>query len=328
MSRVGLFHNSICSLHDTGWEHAEHQGRLRAVAGALAVALPDLNERVVPLDGEPADRRLIERVHAPEYVDRLIEAAGSAREQGAIVRLDPDTVVSGASADAAFAASGCMVDAIRAVGDGRFGSAFCPVRPPGHHATRDRAMGFCLFNHVAVGARFAIDEQLAERVMIVDWDVHHGNGTQDIFWEAGEVFYVSMHQSPHYPGTGMANETGDGDGAGTTLNIPLPGGLDAATYVGSLLEGVDDAAASFNPDLVLISAGFDAAIDDPLGGFTLTSEDFRHLTLGVAAVARRHDAGVVSLLEGGYNPSELGRNVVAHVRALADAADNSNPKAM
>lgn len=323
MSEVGLFHSEICSLHDTGWEHPEHQGRLRAVAGALAKALPDLHTRVIPVDGMPAAKELIELVHDPVYVRSVLDASAAAREGQAIVRLDADTVVSGASGAAALAATGCVVGAIDAVSAGLFESAFCPVRPPGHHATRARAMGFCLFNHIAVGARYAIVEGLADRVLIVDWDVHHGNGTQDIFWRDADVFYVSMHQHPHFPGTGTREETGDGPGAGTTLNVPLPPGLPADRYVESLLDAVRSTAESFRPDLVLISAGFDAAIDDPLGGFTLTDTDFRRLTLEIAEVARQNEARVVSLLEGGYNPPELGRNVVAHVTALADLATSA-----
>ena len=324
MSEVGLFHNEACSLHDTGWEHPEHQGRLRAVAGALAKVLPELNERVVPVDGAASASALMELVHDPDYVRSVLDASADAGERQSIVRLEADTVVNGASADAALAASGCVVGAIDAVAAGRFASAFCPVRPPGHHATRDRAMGFCLFNHVALGARYAIAEGLADRVLIVDWDVHHGNGTQDIFWRADDVFYVSMHQHPHYPGTGGADETGAGPGEGTTLNVPLPPGLPADRYVESLVDAVRSAASSFRPDLVLISAGFDAALEDPLGGFTLTGPDYRRLTMGIAELARQNGCGVVSLLEGGYNPPELGRNVVAHVTALADHAAGSS----
>lgn len=326
MSEVGLFHSEICSLHDTGWEHPEHQGRLRAVAGALAKALPDLNRRVVPVDGTPAEVELIERVHTPEYVRTVLDASRDAADRQAIVRLDADTVVSGASAAAALAASGCVIGAIEDVTAGRFASAFCAVRPPGHHATRDRAMGFCLFNHVAVGARHAIDSGRADRVLVVDWDVHHGNGTQDIFYRDGDVFYVSMHQHPHYPGTGSAAETGAGPGDGKTLNLPLPPGLPADEYVQALLAAVRSAAESFDPDLVLVSAGFDAAIDDPLGGFTLTGADFRELTLEITELAARYGAGLVSLLEGGYNPAELGRNVVEHVTALADHAAGTSPQ--
>ena len=178
-------------------------------------------------------------------------------------------------------------------------------------------MGFCLFNNVALAARHAIENGGADRVLIVDWDVHHGNGTQDIFYEDPTVFYLSMHQSPFYPGTGAAEERGAGAGEGTTVNLPLPPGLPAEEYVDTLVGGIDR-AAEFEPDLVLISAGFDAAIEDTLGGFTLETEHFRRLTREVADRTRASAGGrIVSLLEGGYNPSELGRNATAHLAELA-----------
>ena len=177
-------------------------------------------------------------------------------------------------------------------------------------------MGFCLFNSVAVAARHALESRLASRVLIVDWDVHHGNGTQDIFYRDPDVFYLSMHQSPFYPGTGARDETGEGPGEGTTLNLPLPPGLPPEQYVDQMLAGIEQAAA-FDPELVLISAGFDAAAGDPLGGFTLREEHFCRLTSELERLTRSSAGGrLVSALEGGYNPKELGRNVVAHIEAL------------
>lgn len=181
-------------------------------------------------------------------------------------------------------------------------------------------MGFCLFNNIAVAARHALDRPGIHRVLIVDWDVHHGNGTQDIFYEDPAVFYLSMHEHPQYPGTGMADETGRGEGAGTTLNLPMPAGREPSVYVGAFLNGLDRVLTSFSPNLVLISAGFDAGADDPLGGFTLTDADFATLTRQVVERTRgTADGRVVSLLEGGYNPVELGRNVASHLTALRDA---------
>ncbi len=320
MDRVALFAHEACSAHDTGWEHPEHQGRLRAVMSALGKALPRLNDRVKPLSAEPASLSDLMRVHTDDHVATVRGACQRAAETGRILRLDPDTAVSGRSWDAALGACGAALVAMRWVGRGEGPSAFCPVRPPGHHATAERAMGFCLFNNVAVAVRAALAEGIASRALIVDWDVHHGNGTQDIFYEDPDVFYLSLHQHPQYPGTGLAHETGRGAGEGTTLNLPMSAGQPPAAYVDALV-GALDRAAEFAPDLVFISAGFDAAREDPIGGFTLTPEHFSQLTHEVVERTRSSAGGrVVSLLEGGYNPPELGRCVTAHLEALTEAA--------
>lgn len=322
MGKVAFVHHEACSLHDTGWQHPEHQGRLRAVMHALSGALPELHERVQPIEGELADPSILTLAHSSDHVDRIRAACRQAAKTEQLVHLETDTVVCGPSWEAALAATGSALTAVRSVVDGSFESAFCATRPPGHHATRDRAMGFCLFNHVALAARSAISTGLAERVLIVDWDVHHGNGTQDIFYEDADVFYLSMHQSPHYPGTGAAGEVGRGPGEGTTMNCPLGPGLDPSVYVRTLLGAVETVASAFDPDLLLISAGFDAAVDDPLGGFTLQAEHFRELTLGLAERTNTTAKGrIVSLLEGGYNSSELGVNVLAHLRALTELCE-------
>ena len=325
LAPVGLFHHEACSRHDTGWGHPEHQGRLRAVVQKMARSLPDLHGFIEPVEGTPLAEDLLSLVHTPELIQTVRRAVDRSQINGEIVRIDADTVVSASSWDAVLAASGCAVDAIRAVTAERFTSAFCAVRPPGHHATPDTAMGFCLFNSVAIAARVAISEGLSNRVLIVDWDVHHGNGTQDAFYSDGSVYYLSMHQSPHYPGTGSAAERGSGPGAGTTRNLPMPPGLPAERYVDTLLEAVDD-AAEFAPDLVLISAGFDAARGDPLGGFTLEPGHFRQLTLEVSRRTSASAAGrLVSVMEGGYDPVSLGTNVDTHLRALVEAATGAPP---
>ena len=326
MDRLHFYHHLACSLHDTGWEHAEHQGRLRAVAQAVGAALPDLHAEIQPMDGSALDPALALYVHTKRHVERVREVAEEADASGDLRRLDVDTVVSGRSWDAALAAAGCAVDATRAVLGGRTRTAFAAVRPPGHHAESDRVMGFCLLNNVAIAAAVARNEGLAGRILIVDWDVHHGNGTQEIFYSDPDVYYLSMHQSPHYPGTGASSERGTGSGLGTTRNLPMPPGLEPTAYVTSLLAAVEEVAAGFEPDLLIISAGFDAALDDPLGGFTLEAEHFRLLTTELVERTAASTYGrTVSVLEGGYNPSDLGRNVVAHLSALAATAADAVP---
>ncbi len=320
MAEVALYQHPACGRHDTGWRHPEHQGRLRALLEAVGRALPDLHGSVEAVEGRLADVERLERVHDRAHLERVRRASERAVEERGVVQLDPDTVVSPASWEAALAAAGCALDAVEAVCAGTYRAAFCATRPPGHHATPDRAMGFCLVNGIATAARHAVDEGLAERVLVVDWDVHHGNGTQEVFYADPAVFYLSLHQSPHYPGTGARRERGRGAGEGTTLNLPMPPGLAPERYVEALLEGIDRATEAFAPELVLVSAGFDAARGDPLGGFTLEAEHFRTLTLELVRRTRGSAGGrVVSVLEGGYNLEELGANAVAHLTALRDA---------
>jgi acetoin utilization deacetylase AcuC-like enzyme len=230
-----------------------------------------------------------------------------------------DTHVCAGSFDVALAAAGSVLNAIDGVFDGSFENAFCAVRPPGHHASSDRGMGFCIFNNVAIAARYAQRKHGAERVVIIDWDVHHGNGTQDIFYEDGSVFYFSTHQSPWYPGTGAAVETGEGDGADTTLNGPFPAGSGYEQINAIICDQFGRAMEKFRPDLVLVSAGFDSRIGDPLGNFTLTDGQFVELTKRLLEMAHKYAAGrLVSVLEGGYNLEGLASGVRAHVGQLME----------
>jgi acetoin utilization deacetylase AcuC-like enzyme len=212
------------------------------------------------------------------------------------------------------------MNAVDAVFKKKAANAFAAVRPPGHHARPNQGMGFCIFNNVAIAARYAQRKYGIERVMIADWDVHHGNGTQDIFYEDGSVFFFSTHQSPWYPGTGNAQETGEGAGAGRTMNCPFPRGSGRPEILGVFQERLIRAAAGFQPDLVLISAGFDSRLGDPLGQFTLTDRDFTDLTNVMLEIADQHCGGrLVSVLEGGYDLRGLASAATAHVQALEKA---------
>jgi acetoin utilization deacetylase AcuC-like enzyme len=228
-----------------------------------------------------------------------------------------DTDITPNSWEVAVRAAGGALSAVDAVLTGRVRNAFCAVRPPGHHANAGRGMGFCLLNNVALAARYAQCKHGVARVAIVDWDVHHGNGTQDIFYRDGSVFFFSSHQWPLYPGTGRADETGDGAGAGTTMNFPFPAGSGRREILGAVENALIPAMDRFRPELVLISAGFDSREGDLLGRFTLTDQDFTDLTLAVMGIADRHAGGrVVSLLEGGYSLDGLASAAAAHVAAL------------
>jgi acetoin utilization deacetylase AcuC-like enzyme len=293
-----------CLGHDPGAGHAESPARLSAVLDALRDACPDIDWREAP----EASREQIERVHSPELVATVLDTPVSAPR-----RLDEDTVMSAASAGAALRACGAAVAAVDAVLGGEVDAAFCAVRPPGHHATATTAMGFCLFNQVAVAAAHAIAAHGMERVAIVDFDVHHGNGTQAIFEDDPRVLYASSHQSPLYPGTGAASE----HGAGNVFNFPLPPGSGSAPFRRAWSESLLPALRAFEPQLLLVSAGFDAHRLDPLADMRLEADDYAWLTgelvrLAVACCRGRR----VSVLEGGYSLTALRECSVAHVLAL------------
>src|SRR4051812_30280854 len=297
-----------CGRHDTGWGHPEHVGRLRAIPRALREH-PDLFHALTHAEGRHANADEIALAHDPAYIEsvkRVVDAGGG--------NLDADTVVSEGSWDAATAAVGCVLDAVDMTMDGRVTRAFCAVRPPGHHAVRNRAMGFCLFGNVAIAAHYARRKFGVERVLIVDWDVHHGNGTQALVEQEKDIHFVSMHQWPWYPGTGAADDHGPHD---NVWNVPLAGGLPRQRYVDAFLSAVDAASAGFTPDLLMISAGFDSLAGDPLGNFTLELEDFDYLTAELMSRASQWCNGrIVSALEGGYAPDRLGEACVRHMRAL------------
>lgn len=308
---VALISHSDCGRHDTGWEHPEHVGRLRAIPRALRERQA-LFERLLHVEGRHATVEELALAHDAAYIDRVRVMAESGGG-----RLDPDTVVSEGSWDAATAGAGCVLDGVDMAFDGRAVRSFSAVRPPGHHALRDRAMGFCLFGNVAIAAHYALARHACERVLIVDWDVHHGNGTQALVEHESRIHFVSMHQWPWYPGTGAADDRGP---LGTVWNVPMPPSLPAARYSEALLRAVDQATEGFTPDLVLISAGFDCLEGDPLGAFTLTLDDVQGLTRDMVHRAQAWCGGrLVSALEGGYAPDSVAQAVMVHVEALLEA---------
>jgi acetoin utilization deacetylase AcuC-like enzyme len=303
-----LYTHPICLQHDPGLGHAESPARLRAVLDALD------HDRFAALDrieAPRATREQLARAHDTGYIDRIL---ASAPAEGTL-RLDEDTLMSPASAEAALRAAGAAVAAVDAVMNGDGERAFCAVRPPGHHATRDQAMGFCLFNNIAVAAAHAIAAHGLKRVAIADFDVHHGNGTQAIFEQEPRVLFISSHQSPLYPDSGREDERG----VGNIVNAPLSPG-DGSYAFRELWDGaLLPRLMAFKPQLLLISAGFDAHRDDPLADIRLGSEDYAWITERLVDVARAHAGGrVVSSLEGGYHLGALAASASAHVAALAD----------
>ncbi|MEI9976340.1 MAG: histone deacetylase [Ignavibacteriota bacterium] len=301
----------ICREHLIGRVQPERPERFDVVVEALRQS--GAFDRMLPL----APRSATEEELLLCHTERYLKTARHDIESGALHLSTGDTDIDARSWEAAVRAAGAGLNAVDAVMEGRAQNAFCVVRPPGHHATASRGMGFCIFNNVALAARYAQRRYGLERVLILDWDVHHGNGTQEIFYTDPSVFFCSTHQWPLYPGTGRADETGEGRGEGFTMNIPLPPGSGRAEIFEAVENALMPAAERFRPDMVLISAGFDSRIGDLLGNLTLTDDDFSDLTRRVMEIAARHAGGrVVSLLEGGYNLAGLASAAAAHVGAL------------
>ena len=308
MSTLLLTH-SDCARHDTGHWHPESPARLGAVLKALQA--PDF-ESLVWREAPRAEREALARAHPAAFVERALAAV----PESGYVGLDGDTVLSPGSGEAALRAAGALVAAVDAVMAGEARRAFCAVRPPGHHAEPEVAMGFCVFNNVAVAARHAQVAHGLKRVAVVDFDVHHGNGSQAIFWDDPGVFFASSHQSPLYPGTGRREERG---AHGQMINSPLPPGAGTedfrAAWEGGILPGLE----RFRPELILVSAGFDGHRADPLAELALVEEDYRWITGALRQVADRHAGGrLVSTLEGGYDLDALASSAATHVQALLD----------
>jgi acetoin utilization deacetylase AcuC-like enzyme len=305
VSTVGFLYSDRFLDHRPPEGHPERPERLRYLIQYLerAPLWPSLVQ-IQPRSATDEDILAVHTAGHLDFIKKICESGGGMLDEG-------DTHVVRESFDAAMLAAGTVNAAINAVIGKRVDTAFCAVRPPGHHAERDRAMGFCLFNNAAIGARYAQRKHGLKKVAILDWDVHHGNGTQHIFEEDPTVLYISLHQYPFYPGTGARDERGKGEGRGFTLNVPLPAGTGEDRYVEAFTKEIVPALRQFAPGLLIISAGFDAHKDDPLGGMKLTEESFSNMTDLVKDMAP-----VVSVLEGGYNLEATARSAEAHLNAL------------
>ncbi len=301
--------------HDTGPNHPECADRMDAVEAGLRAG--NLTARLTWERPEPVSREQLLRIHGVEYVDHLLALDGQS------ARLDPDTVVSPGTLPAALCAAGAAVRGVDAVLSGKFRHAVSLARPPGHHACRDRSMGFCLFNNIAVAAARALNAHGLQKVVILDIDVHHGNGTQEIFYSSSQVTYCSIHQSPWYPGTGALEETGEGMGRGHTINLPLPGGMGDPDYLYSNRELFLPLITKIRPQMVLVSAGFDAHLLDPLADMSVTTAGFGFLYRELFHVLESIDCPSVMVLEGGYAPQALSEGVSTMVEAALDPASGA-----
>ena len=303
---TGLVDDPRFLHHVAPYGHPEHPGRLKAIRARFEA--DGLASRCVCVPAREAADGELRRIHTAAHV-RAVDATASSDFQA----LDPDTYTSRGSAEAARLAAGGLVDLASEVLSGRLANGFALLRPPGHHAEADRAMGFCLYNNVAVAARAVQAAGLCERVLIVDWDVHHGNGTQHSFWDDPSVLYFSTHQFPFYPGTGAAEEAGGGKGRGFNVNVPWPAGMGDADHLSAFDRLLLPIARSFSPDLVLVSAGFDAAAGDLLGGMRVSPGGYAALTERLLSLA---DGRLVLALEGGYNLDAIARSAAACLRVL------------
>jgi acetoin utilization deacetylase AcuC-like enzyme len=311
--KTAIIHHPIYQKHDTGIGHPETSRRYEVVMNALK-SDEDFWKSLTEITPEKASKGIIQAAHTPEHFKRIQGAFENGVEQ-----LDVDTVISMQSFDASLYAAGGACRAVDAVMNKEAGNAFVAVRPPGHHATAEHAMGFCLFNNIAVATRYAQNKyKEIKRVAIIDWDVHHGNGTQGIFFDDPSVFFFSTHQYPWYPGTGSRGEIGYGRGKGFTMNVPVKAQTPADLQKQMFENAIGDIRKSFEPDLIMISAGFDAHLTDSLGQLRLEDKDFVSMTKTVKQWADETCEGrIVSCLEGGYNLQTLGETVKNHVAELS-----------
>jgi len=312
MKPIGLLYHSIFLEHDLGEGHAETPDRLRAILEAIGAFRND--SRFVWVEPQDADVEDITRVHDAKYVSWVEESCGA----GGLFYPALEGMLAPASYAAALKAAGAVIEGCRRVWEGEWAGAFALVRPPGHHAVRSSAMGFCIFNNVAIAAAHLLEIQRARSILIVDFDVHHGNGTQDLFYNNGQVCYFSVHQFPHYPGSGASFECGEEEGAGATLNAPLASGSGDDEFLAAFCELLIPWADEKKPEILLISAGFDAHRNDPLSGLRVTEDGYRQVAAILKELAIRHCGGRwVAALEGGYHLEALGNSVKAFLEEMA-----------
>jgi len=310
LSKVGFYFHDDYLKHKTGPGHPERPERLQHLTRHLEET--DIFAELTHLSPKICDINRIKQVHPENYVENIQNACKNGSHY-----LDSDTVICADSYEIALLAAGASVDACDAVMGGKVESAFCSIRPPGHHAEPARAMGFCLFNNVAIAAKYLQTHHSIKKICIIDWDVHHGNGTQNAFYDDPTVFYISIHQHPLYPGTGLAEEKGQGNGEGATLNFPSPAGFNDKEYLQIFENDIAPAVRKFSPEFMLISAGFDAHLNDPLANMNVTEEGFASMTKVVRDLSKEFCNGrMISILEGGYDLQALSQSVEHHLRVL------------
>ncbi|UCF56737.1 MAG: histone deacetylase [Deltaproteobacteria bacterium] len=315
MTKTGIVQDERYMNHHMGAYHPESPGRLEVIYAMLED--PDMQGHFKEVPVRRAEREELLLVHSPDYVERL-----TATEGKKYTYLDPDTQTSPGSYEAALLAAGGLCEAITMVNSGELDNAFALVRPPGHHAERAQAMGFCLFNNAAIGARYAQEHLQLHRILVVDWDLHHGNGTQHSFENDPSILYFSTHQYPYYPGSGSLTEAGKGKGEGFTVNVPLSMGYGDGEYVGIFEKILRPIAIEFNPEVILVSAGFDIYMEDPLGGMNVTPNGFAGLTRSIMQMANESCGGkMVITLEGGYHLQGLRDSVKAVLKELAGLSE-------
>ena len=311
MPQTAFVYDPVFLKHETGADHPESPKRLRAILDRLEST--GMMSKLLRLIPAPAPVEAITRIHTADYVEHIAEMS----RRGGHFYEGPDTAGSSATYQAAIMAAGAVICATDCVMRGDAVNAFCAVRPPGHHAELSEAMGFCFFNNIAIGARHLQAHHGIKRVAIIDWDVHHGNGTQHSFYADPSVLYFSIHQWPHYPGTGRQNEAGEQDGKGHTINVPVAAGSTDTDFINAFTHTLRPAIDRFRPDFILISAGFDAHTEDPLSNTMVTAEGFAEMTRAVSSMAAIHcKSRIVSVLEGGYSLGPLADSVEAHLKVL------------